>query len=102
MRYDEILAFWFGDLDELGRADAAHASSWWRKDAAFDREVRERFLDDYERIAAGERSEWLATPRGRSLGSGCRRTTVDEHGFRGHPRIAMCHKCAIAAEEEAR
>jgi uncharacterized protein (DUF924 family)/nitroreductase len=62
---ERVLSFWFGELDEQGRADEAKAKRWWEKDATFDRQIRERFEADRHAILAGERDEWLATPRGR-------------------------------------
>jgi uncharacterized protein (DUF924 family) len=62
---EDILAFWFGTVDERGRADAAHAERWWRKDSTFDDEIRHRFLADHEAVLRGLRDAWLASPRGR-------------------------------------
>jgi len=49
----EVLGFWFG---ELGR------EAWFRKDAAVDQAIRERFLPLYERLAAAPASEATASP----------------------------------------
>lgn len=62
---DEILELWFGTLDARGRADAAHSARWWKKDEAFDAELRERFGALHEAIVRGEREAWRETPRGR-------------------------------------
>lgn len=50
----EILAFWFGDGRERGQS----RPEWFRKDAAFDEEIRTRFLETYERGVAGEFAHW--------------------------------------------
>lgn len=50
---DEVLSFWFAD-----------PARWWRKDPAFDAELRDRFLALHEAIGRGEREDWLATARG--------------------------------------
>jgi uncharacterized protein (DUF924 family) len=50
---DEVLAFWF---DDPGR--------WWKKDPAFDAEVRDRFLELHDAVVRDEREDWLATSRG--------------------------------------
>jgi uncharacterized protein (DUF924 family) len=50
---DDVIAFWFAD-----------PARWWRKDAAFDAEVRDRFLALHEAIDRGEREDWLDTARG--------------------------------------
>jgi uncharacterized protein (DUF924 family) len=44
MDLSPVLTFWFGQLDAEGLSDAAHSENWWRKDAAFDAQVREQFL----------------------------------------------------------
>jgi uncharacterized protein (DUF924 family) len=62
---EQVLSFWFGSLDECGRADDAHIARWWRKDPAFDAEIAERFGDLHAAALRGEREGWLATPRGR-------------------------------------
>jgi len=62
---DDILDFWFGPLDEHGCADSRHAARWWKKDAAFDDEIRRRFGGLHRAIAASELDEWLTDPRGR-------------------------------------
>jgi len=51
----EVLDFWLGP--ERGWRDA-----WFHKDAAFDAEIRRRFLATWEAAAAGELEEWLADP----------------------------------------
>jgi uncharacterized protein (DUF924 family) len=48
-----VLAFWLAD-----------SARWWKKDPAFDAEVRNRFLALHEAIDRGEREDWLETPRG--------------------------------------
>jgi uncharacterized protein (DUF924 family) len=59
----EILRFWFGELDELGRADQATQARWWSKDAGLDREIRERFGATHAAAARGELDAWLSAPR---------------------------------------
>jgi len=63
--WEAVLDFWFGDLDERGRADAEHTRRWWMKDEAFDAQLRERFGALHAAVAAGDRQGWLETPRGR-------------------------------------
>ena len=48
----EVLGFWFG---ELGR------EAWFRKDAAVDAAIHERFLPLYERLAASPARDALAS-----------------------------------------
>jgi uncharacterized protein (DUF924 family) len=60
----EVLGFWFGDLDALGRASGERTARWWKKDPAFDALIRERFGALHGALMRGEHDDWLATPRG--------------------------------------
>ena len=51
---ESILAFW----------REAGPEKWYKKDAAFDDDIRTRFLPTYEAAAAGKLSEWERTPEG--------------------------------------
>jgi uncharacterized protein (DUF924 family) len=51
---EDVTAFW----------RAAGPQQWFRKDAAFDREIEARFLTTHEAAAAGRLSAWEATPDG--------------------------------------
>lgn len=55
-----VLAFWFGEpgSPEHGKPRAA----WFAKDAAFDAEIRRRFLALHASAALGERDRWRASP----------------------------------------
>lgn len=55
-----ILSFWFGTPDDpsYGR----YHKAWFIKDADFDAQIRQRFLTDTQKAAAGEYASWLATP----------------------------------------
>jgi uncharacterized protein (DUF924 family) len=50
MDLSNVLAFWFGELDGEGLADAAHSQLWWRKDPEFDAQIRERFSGLWQRL----------------------------------------------------
>lgn len=53
---ESVFAFWFGDpRPELSVA----ARRWFQKDAAFDAEIRERFLPLMERAQRGELDDWM-------------------------------------------
>ncbi len=56
----EILDFWFGREDEPGYGE--FRDEWFKKDKEFDRQVRERFLEDYERASRGEYDGWREKP----------------------------------------
>jgi uncharacterized protein (DUF924 family) len=60
---EAVLQFWFGALDAAGRSSAEASARWFRKDAAFDAQIRERFLPLHSALAAGEHLNWLASAR---------------------------------------
>jgi uncharacterized protein (DUF924 family) len=51
---EDVLAFW----------RTAGPKKWFEKDAAFDREIAERFMARHEAAAAGALAAWEATPEG--------------------------------------
>lgn len=51
---EDVLDFWFGDLDDDGLAAEWVSARWWKKDSAFDREIRERFGRLLEAAGRGE------------------------------------------------
>jgi uncharacterized protein (DUF924 family) len=63
-RIEDVLDFWFGEVNELGCSSPAHRRRWWRKSDAFDEAIGSQFLGDYEAIVAGDRDAWRNTPRG--------------------------------------
>jgi uncharacterized protein (DUF924 family) len=62
---DTVLDFWFGKLDDSGRADKQHAQRWWLKEPALDAEIKQRFLALHSAALAGRLSGWLDRPRSR-------------------------------------
>jgi uncharacterized protein (DUF924 family) len=62
---DDVLGYWFGQLDEHGCADSEHSTRWWKKDAGMDEEIRRRFGEVHRAVRARELDDWLAEPRGR-------------------------------------
>jgi uncharacterized protein (DUF924 family) len=57
--HQRILTFWFGDSIEETKE---RASRWWKKDPAFDQEIRAEFEADLQRAARGELDAWLEAP----------------------------------------
>jgi len=49
----DVLTFWFADPQR-----------WWKKDPAFDAEIRDRFQTLHDAIGRDEREDWLESPRG--------------------------------------
>lgn len=58
----DILAFWFGPQD--APSGNAARDVWFRKDPAFDADIRARFGDATAVALAGGYGEWCATPAG--------------------------------------
>lgn len=50
-----VLAFWFGEARERGQ----NRPQWFKKEAAFDEEIRTRFLPSYEQAVAGDFAHWV-------------------------------------------
>jgi uncharacterized protein (DUF924 family) len=57
--YERILSFWFGQSAEETKE---RASRWWKKDPAFDEEIRSEFEADLLRATRGELDSWLEQP----------------------------------------
>lgn len=57
-----ILAFWFGRPGEPGFGQPR--SEWFRKDAAFDDQIRSRFLNSVEAALAGQLAAWADDRQG--------------------------------------
>jgi uncharacterized protein (DUF924 family) len=55
----EVLVFWFGAID-----GQAARPEWFRKDAAFDSQIRQRFGEVIEAALAAALTGWDATPSG--------------------------------------
>ena len=55
MSYDDILSFWFKEIDQ---------SAWWKKDDDFDQLIIDRFADIHTKATQGELFEWRLTPKG--------------------------------------
>jgi uncharacterized protein (DUF924 family) len=58
----DVLAFWFGRPGETGYGQPR--AEWFRKDAAFDAEIRNRFLPAAEAALAGQLADWANDRQG--------------------------------------
>jgi uncharacterized protein (DUF924 family) len=94
---DEILDFWFGPPDSARYGQSRN--EWFRKDAAFDAEIRTRFGAIVERALAGEFADWIA-PRAVLA----RVLVLDQftrNSFRGDPRAFAGDTLALETAEAA-
>ena len=64
-RMEQILEFWFGELDANGNAAPDRTKIWYSKNLDLDARIRERFGADVERASRGELETWKQEPRGR-------------------------------------
>ena len=97
---DDLHAFWFGDLGSDGLPDAAHSERWFRPDAGFDRECRERFGGAVERALAGELDAWADAPRSR-LALVLLLDQLPRNLFRGQARAYAGDASALAWTERS-
>lgn len=93
-RAAEVLDFWFG------RSDAPHhlqpRPEWFRKDAAFDAQIAQRFGAVIEAALRGELAGWASTPRG----AVARIVVLDQftrNAFRDSSRMFAGDALALAA-----
>jgi uncharacterized protein (DUF924 family) len=86
----DVLEFWRG----------AGPEKWFKKDAAFDSEVTERFLSLWENAAAGKLSRWEETPEG-ALALAIVLDQFPRNMFRGQRRAYESDALALAVAERA-
>ena len=91
---EEILAFWFGPERGVERAE------WFRKDDAFDDEVRRRFGAVIDAAIDGAYADWCDTPRG-SLARVILLDQFTRNAFRGTPRAFAADPLALATSRHA-
>lgn len=86
----DVVAFW----------RQAGPSTWFAKDADFDRRFREAFLREHEAAARGELDTWMTTPEG-ALALLLLLDQFPRNSFRGTPRMyatdAAARRIAAAA-----
>lgn len=88
---EEVLAFWFEQTPE---------AAWWKVDAAFDAQVRERFLPLLVQAAAGELHGWRDSARGR-LAEVIVLDQFPRNIHRGTPEAFAHDPMALALSQEA-
>ena len=62
---DDILEFWIADSEQGGEALMRQRKRWYRSDANFDAEIRDRFEVILQAAARGEFTQWESSPDGR-------------------------------------
>ena len=87
---ESVLAFW----------RAAGPEKWFEKDAAFDDDIRARFLETYEAAAAGKLSDWEQTAEG-ALALAIVLDQFPRNMFRGDARTYAADPLARAVAERA-
>src|SRR3990167_415207 len=63
-RYDEILAYWFGHVEETIVPSKERARIWFSTEHEVDAEIRDLFKQDFEMAVNGQCFKWLEEPRG--------------------------------------
>lgn len=87
---EELLRFW----------REAGPRRWFRPDAAFDAQLRDRFLAWHEAAASGRLQEWSTRPDG-ALGLVLLLDQFPRNAFRGTPRMYATDALARAAADAA-
>jgi uncharacterized protein (DUF924 family) len=87
---ESVLAFW----------REAGPKKWFTKDAAFDDDIRARFLETYEAAAAGQLSGWQETAEG-ALALTIVLDQFPRNMFRGDARTYAADPLALAVAERA-
>jgi len=98
---DEILTFWFGELQGRDDHDPEKSALWWKGSREDDDAIRERFGDSVRRALQGELDHWAESPRGclalvilldqftRSLGRGTAEAFAGDRAAQELCRAAM-------------
>jgi len=92
----DVLLFWFGGPGEHGKRH----KRWFEKNAAFDREMGERFLPAYEQAAQGALSGWKDRPAD-CLALILVLDQFPRNAFRGTPRAFATDPLALDAARHA-
>lgn len=91
MAYDDIITFWFDELEP---------AQWWTVDAALDRMVAERFGTLHAQAVQGELAHWRATARGR-LAEILLLDQFSRNIWRNTPRAFASDTVALVLAQEA-
>ena len=97
-RIDDVLEFWFGEPSE---DPAARQARWFGRDPALDEQIRDRFGELIEHVAARALDAWKATPRG-ALARVIVLDQFPRNAYRDTPRAFVHDHRALAAVRDAR
>ncbi len=64
----DVLSFWFGELDDQGLAASEKKTQWFKKSLDFDREITEKFGDVHTGLMAGQNAGWESSPQSEVAG----------------------------------
>jgi len=62
--WDSIREFWFGKNPDDNATAQQRSKFWWSKNPQVDDEIRQRYLDQVEAVAARKFDSWASSPRG--------------------------------------
>ncbi|OGT50376.1 MAG: hypothetical protein A3E82_05025 [Gammaproteobacteria bacterium RIFCSPHIGHO2_12_FULL_38_11] len=62
--YEDILKFWFGQVEQTIVPTEHRARIWFGEDDAIDQEIKAKFSTQVEAAYAGQLDDWAKTPRG--------------------------------------
>lgn len=89
--YQEVLKFWFDDIDQ---------SKWWVKDPEFDNTIIDRFSAIHAAAKNGELFEWRTTAKGR-LAEIIVLDQFSRNMFRDSAQAFACDPIALVLAQEA-
>ena len=96
-RADTILTFWFG---ESSASDyGSYRQAWFTKSDDFDAHIRQHFLADYEKAAAGDCASWQDSPR-HAVALLLLLDQFPRNLFRGGPRSFATDAQALAVAQQ--
>ena len=87
----DVLRFWFEEIEP---------ACWWKKDAAFDAGIRNRFADTHAAACDAELSHWRVSPEGR-LAEILVLDQFSRNLFRDDPRSFAQDGMALVLAQEA-
>ncbi|MGH1487374.1 MAG: DUF924 family protein [Cellvibrionaceae bacterium] len=91
MKPDDVLDFWFNEIDE---------SKWWKKDSEFDALIKDKFLTLHEQANQCELFKWRSTAKG-CLAEVIILDQFSRNIFRDSPQAFSSDALALALAQEA-